>query len=270
MSWLQQIFNNKKPIIAMCHMPPLPGDPRYDNQKGIGYVVQQLRHDIHILQNEGVDALLFSNEFSMPYMLHSELITVAAMAMIIGELKSHIHLPFGIDYMFDTRASVDLAAVTGACFVRGVLSGTYASDFGMWNTGAGDIIRHIYNRRLENKVGVFYSLFPQGATALDNRNFVDIIKSIQFHMFPDAICIPSNILQEFSVNDQLESLNQDEKCAIIIDGGCNPVNISTLLPNADGAIVGTAFKKDGKFENSIDDKCVQNLMAIVKQFSYDN
>ncbi len=30
MSWLESHFNTRKPVIAMCHLRALPGDPGYD------------------------------------------------------------------------------------------------------------------------------------------------------------------------------------------------------------------------------------------------
>ena len=40
MSWMEELFGTAKPIIAMCHLQPLPGDPHYDQEKGIEYVVE--------------------------------------------------------------------------------------------------------------------------------------------------------------------------------------------------------------------------------------
>jgi hypothetical protein len=33
MNWIQELFNTLKPVIAMCHLQALPGDPDYDPQK---------------------------------------------------------------------------------------------------------------------------------------------------------------------------------------------------------------------------------------------
>lgn len=263
MSWLEKTFGNKKPVIAMCHMPPLPGDPEFNIEKGIEPIIMKLRHDLDILQNAGADAILFSNEFSIPYTLNADIITVAAMARIIGELKSAIRVPFGIDYMFDAKASADLAAVTGACFIRGVISGAYASDFGLWNTNAGDTIRHIFNRRMENRLGVFYSVVPQGAASLFQRNIGDMIASVLFHMRPDAICVPAHILENLIANHQTDDFYFKKKTALIVDGGCNHGNIARLLSNSSGAIVGAALKKDGLFENDIEAERVRSLVGIV-------
>ncbi len=35
MSWLNTLFKVNKPIIGMCHLHAFPGDPGYDQQKGM-------------------------------------------------------------------------------------------------------------------------------------------------------------------------------------------------------------------------------------------
>ncbi len=86
-SWLNDLFKVRKPIIAMCHMHAFPGDPGYDAQKGLDWIYSCARRDLLALQEGGVDAILFSNEFSLPYLTKVETITVACMADIIAELK---------------------------------------------------------------------------------------------------------------------------------------------------------------------------------------
>ncbi|MFO7781909.1 MAG: BtpA/SgcQ family protein, partial [Spirochaetia bacterium] len=65
--WTEELFGTKKPIIAMCHLDALPGDPGYDTKGGMEHVVEAARTDLRALQDGGVDAVMFSNEFSLPY-----------------------------------------------------------------------------------------------------------------------------------------------------------------------------------------------------------
>jgi len=58
-NWLKELFGVEKPIIGMCHMMPLPGDPSYDNVKGMRFVYEQAKHDVIALQEGGVDGILF-------------------------------------------------------------------------------------------------------------------------------------------------------------------------------------------------------------------
>ena len=137
MSWLNELFGVNKPIIAMCHMLALPGDPGYDAVKGLDWVLECARRDLHALQDGGVDAVMFSNEASLPYLTTVEPITYVTMARVIGELRREIKVPYGVNVLWDPKASIDLAMATDALFVREIFTGIYASDFGMWNTNCG-------------------------------------------------------------------------------------------------------------------------------------
>jgi predicted TIM-barrel enzyme len=39
-------------------------------------------------------------------------------------------------------ASLDLAMAVDGKFIREIISGVYASDFGLWNTSTGETARH--------------------------------------------------------------------------------------------------------------------------------
>ena len=67
-NWLKELTGTDKAVIAMCHLQPLPGDPYYDKEKGMEYALEAARKDLHALQDGGVDAVMFSNEFSLPYL----------------------------------------------------------------------------------------------------------------------------------------------------------------------------------------------------------
>ena len=53
---------------------------------------------------------------------------------------------------------------------------------------------------------------------------------------------------------------------VLANTGCRPETIENQLSIADGAVVGTTFKVDGKFENEVDESRVKNFMEVVKNF----
>src|SRR5512142_2891729 len=118
MTWLEEVFGVRKPIIAMCHLAAPPGDPGYDADKGLDWVIERARRDLQALQDGGVDAVMFSNEASLPYLTKAEPITYVTMARVIGELRDEICVPYGVNVLWDPKASIDLAMATGALFVR--------------------------------------------------------------------------------------------------------------------------------------------------------
>ncbi|MFA7568032.1 MAG: BtpA/SgcQ family protein, partial [Alkalispirochaeta sp.] len=188
MKWLQEELGTVKPVIAMCHMPALPGDPDYDRVKGVQGVVDFVKRELESLQKGGVDAIMLSNESSLPYLTKVDMITTATMARIIGELKAEIDVPFGVDVLWDGTASIDLAVATGARFVREIFTGVYGSDFGLWNTNCGQVMRHRAAVGGES-VRMLFNIVPEAAAYVGNRTLKDIAKSTVFDARPDGLCV---------------------------------------------------------------------------------
>jgi membrane complex biogenesis BtpA family protein len=266
MTWLKEIIGTEKAIIAMCHFLALPGDPQFDKQRGMNYVIDMARKDLIALQDGGVDAVLFSNEFSLPYLTDVKTETVAAMARIIGELMSEIKIPFGVNVLWDARKSLDLAAATGAKFVREIFTGVYASDFGMWNTNVGETIRHQYAIGAEN-VKLLYNIVPEAAKYLSDREIESIAKSTVFNNRPDALCVSGLTAGTETDSTILKRVKDTVPDTVVLSNtGMRLENFEMQLGIADGAVVGTTFKYNGKFENHVDSERVKVFMDKVKSF----
>ncbi|SHE64478.1 hypothetical protein SAMN05444392_102193 [Seinonella peptonophila] len=266
MSWLKDIIGTEKAIIAMCHLLPLPGDPYYDHEKGMEYVVEMARKDLQALQDGGVDSVLFSNEFSLPYLTDVKTETVAAMGRVIGELMSEIRVPFGVNVLWDAKKSLDLAAATGASFVREIFTGVYASDFGTWDTNVGETIRHQYRLGAEN-VKLLFNIVPEAAKYLADRDIESIAKSTVFNNRPDALCVSGLTAGEETNSQLLKKVKEIvPETVVFANTGVRLNNFRDQLSVADGAVVGTTFKVDGKFENHVDGKRVKEFMDQVRAF----
>lgn len=266
MTWLKDIIGTEKAIIAMCHLLPLPGDPYFNKEKGMEYVVDMARKDLQALQEGGVDAIMFSNEFSLPYLTDVKTETVAAMARIIGELMSEIQVPFGVNVLWDANKSLDLAAATGAKFVREIFTGVYASDFGTWDTNVGETIRHQYRIGAEH-VKLLFNIVPEAAKYLADRDIESIAKSTVFNNRPDALCV-SGLTAGSQTDVQLLGRVKEavQETVVLANTGVRLNNLEEQLSIADGAVVGTTFKFDGEFENHVDVRRVKEFMNKVKVF----
>ena len=266
MTWIEEKFGTRKPIIAMCHFGALPGDPGFDSKGGMKAVVEAARKDMLALQDGGVDAIMFSNEFSLPYLTDVRTETVAAMAYIIGELRAELRIPFGVNVLWDPKKSIDVAMATGAVFVREIFSGVYASDFGTWDTNCGDTVRHQYAIGAQD-VKLLFNIVPEAAKYIQRTDIVEIAKSTVFNCRPDALCV-SGLTAGVSADSQvLRCVKESVPDTIVFaNTGCNVNNICEQLEVADGAVVGTTFKYDGKFENHTDKARVKEFMEVVKKF----
>lgn len=264
MTWIKDLFGVHKPIIAMCHFKALPGDPGYDRDKGLDAIIEAARADLRALQAGGIDAVMFSNEASLPYLTKVEPITLACMARIIAELRPDIRVPYGVNVLWDAAASIDVAMATGALFVREIFTGVYASDFGLWNTDCGVVIRHQHAVGAGH-VRLFFNIVPEAAVYLGERNVADIARSTVFNAQPDALCvsgITAGAETSTSTLKQVKAAVPDTP--VFANTGVRLSNVEEQLAVADGTITATWFKRDGYIWNEVDERRVSDFMKKVR------
>lgn len=270
MLWTKELFGTEKPIIAMLHLDALPGDPRFRYGNAMDRVVEHARADLRALQEGGVDGILISNEFSLPYERHMSFVTPAAMAYVIGVLKSELRVPFGVDCISDGLATIELAAAVNANFVRGTFSGVYVGDGGLYNNDFSQLLRRKAALHLDD-LKMLYFINPESDRNLDTRPLADIAKSTIFKAHPDGLCISANAAGQ-DVDEGLIAAVKEAApdVAVLCNTGCRPDTIARKLAYADAAVVGTYFKENGKLENEklenvrVDAARVKEFMAVVK------
>lgn len=261
---IKEVFGTEQPIIALLHLRALPGDPDYPHGGKMADVIAEARKDLHALQNGGVDGILISNEFSLPYLDHCEMVTPAAMAYIIGVLKDEITVPFGVHVISDADATIELAAAVEAEFVRSVFSGAYVSEIGIRNRNVAETIRRKKALELDDLL-MFYMINAESDGDLSGRDIATIAKALNFKCHPDAMCV-SGIQAGHGVDSALLEIMKTAvpDMPVYANTGCKAENIAEKLTYCDGAFVGTSFKTDGKFENGVDEARVKEFMDIVK------
>lgn len=266
MLWIEEMFHTKKPVIAMLHLDALPGDPMFVPEQGMEAVTAHARQDLRALQQGGVDGILFSNEFSLPYERQMSFITPAAMARVIGELMSEIKVPFGVDCISDGLATLELAAAVGADFVRGTFSGVYVGDGGLYNNDFSKLLRRKAALPLKN-LKMLYFINPESDRNLDTRELKDIAKSTIFKAHPDGLCISASAAGQ-DVDDRLiaEVKQAAPEVAVFCNTGCRLDTVEQKLSTADAAVVGTTFKENGDFFSRVDTARVKAFMDVVTGF----
>lgn len=266
MTWLKETFGVEKPIIAMLHLSALPGDPLYGRDGSMQQVLDFAAADLAALQNGGVDAVLFSNEFSLPYQRAVSHVTTAAMAFVIGSLSQQIRVPFGVDVISDATASIELAAVTGAHFVRGTFTGAYVGDGGIQNTDAAATLRRKADLRLYNLRLLFF-VNQESDVYINDRDIQSITRSVIFKCAPDGLCVSGESAGTEASDDLLVRVKAvSGKVPVFANTGCNAGNIAEKLSICDGACVGTTFKAGGDFNNHVDINRVAEFMQAVRTF----
>lgn len=264
MNRFRTVFGERKPVIAMVHLPPLPGTPLYDAELGVAGIVEAARRDLRALQAADVDAVMFGNENDRPYELEVDTASTATMAYVIGQLRAEIEKPFGVNVLWDPMASVALATATGASFLREILTGTYASDMGPWTPNAGKAMR--YRDRLRRPdVAMLANVSAEFAYSLDRRDLADRARSAVFSSVPDAILVSGAITGEAAAMSDLEAVKAVLPATpVLANTGVRHSTVADVLKVADGCIVGSSLKVDGDTWNPVDAERAAEFMRIVK------
>ena len=261
--WFDDLFKAPKPIIAMAHLPALPGTPRYDRDKGVDHIVEWVARDVAHLVKGGIDAIMFCNEDDRPYVLEAGIEQVATMARVIAETKPS-DIPFGVDFLWDPMAAMAIAHATGGRFVRGVLTGVYESDMGLWSPEAGKLARFRSQIGGEN-IKVFHNVVPEFASPLGSRSAAERATSAVVSSLADVILVSGRMAGAEADLSIIEDVKNSVETPVFVNTGVKPNNVENYLSVGDGAIVGSSLKENGYTWNPVDPKRVEQLMERVRK-----
>ena len=261
-SKFQNVFGAKKPVIGMVHFGALPGTPLFDPALDL---LAAARADLTALQSAGVDAVMFGNENDRPYEFEVDRASTATMATLIGQLKSEISVPFGVNVLWDPMSTVALGAATGAAFVREIFTGTYASDMGLWAPDAGRAMR--YRDRLgRSDMAMLYNVSAEFACSLDQRPLPDRARSAVFSSIPDAVLVSGQITGEAAALSDLEAVKSVlPDTPVLANTGVKHETVADVLKVADGCIVGSSLKVDGDTWNPVDPERAADFMERARK-----
>ena len=252
----------EKTIIGMSHFGPLAGDPHCEGRFSMEKTAQIMLRDVFALQNGGVDAVMFSNEGSRPWMLHNKNHTLCTMAAVLGSVIRELSVPFGVHVIWDAQSTLCLAAATGADFAWEVFGGAYASDYGLWSTQSQAYAELMREWGVAKRVRRLCEVLPEAAVTMDARPLADRISSMSASWPPYAFCIAG---MKPGIPPPIELLNglSGSKAKIFVSTGVRKENAAAYFAAADGAIIGSAFKRDGMLFNEVDEARVHSLIAAI-------
>jgi membrane complex biogenesis BtpA family protein len=235
----RRIFPGTLPVIAMAHVPALPGSPLYDAAAGVQGAIDDVRRDLEILVEEGVDGVLFCNENDRPYLFEAPPVHVAALARIVGELAPE-ECPFGVDYLWDARAALGIATACGAAFMREVVPGVYESDMGLWETDAAGLLRE---RRAygADELCVLMNVAPEFASPLGSRSAAERARSAVVSSLADAILVSGAMAGSVPALDVVRGVAEAVagSAPVVVNTGAKAGHIADFAPVVGGVVGGS-------------------------------
>ena len=260
-----KLFAREKALVGMIHLLPLPGSPRYASS--LEAVIERAVADAKALADGGMDGCLVENSGDVPFAagpVGPE--TVAAMTAAIAEIRRTVKIPCGVNVLKnDPRAALAIAHATGASFVRiTVHAGVVVTGQGIIQGDASGTLR--YRRAIgAERVALWVDFLTKHGAPLTPVDPVQEAKDLVHRELADALVVSGKGTGEAADLELLKTVRKAvPDTPLFVGSGATPETIRTLFEIADGAIIGTAIKRDGKLANPIEPARVERLVRAAR------
>ncbi len=261
---LADILGAPRPLIGMVHLSPLPGSPRWGGS--IAEVVERALADARALEAGGLHALLVENHGDAPFTAgRVDAATVAAMTAVIAEIRRSVRLPLGVNVLKnDAQSGLAVAAATGARFIRvNVHVGAVVGDQGIIQSDAYNTMR--YRRLLDADVKIFADVQAKHGAPLAPVELEQEARDCVSRGLADALVVSGKATGEATPLEDLKRVRSAVRdVPLLVGSGVTPDTVADLLSVADGAIVGTFLKRDGRLGNPVDADRVKRLVEAAR------
>ena len=265
--WIEDIFSVKKPIIGMVHLRPLPGSPFY-SQGSMKKIIQTALEEAKLLEEGGVDGLQVENMWDHPYLRNDEIghETTASLAVCAYAVINTVKIPVGINCHLNGSVQALAACVaSGAQWIRVFeLANTYISNAGIIEASGPKALR--YRRAIGGEnIRIFGDvLVKHGSHFLtSDRDIMEQAHDVEAFK-GDALIITGGATgQEPKISD-IESVRSSVNIPVFVGSGLTSSNIQGFVKVIDGAIVGSEFKEEGKWQNPVSLERTRKFMEKVK------
>ncbi len=252
-----------KAIIAMIHTLPLPGSSSYGGD--MNNIINKAIEELKIYEEAGVDAIMLENMHDVPYIkppLPKN--TVEGMLRIAIEVRKRTNLPVGLQMLEAANLeAITIAAKVNLDFIRAEgFVFAHIGGAGLIEGSAGALLR-LRNQLKADHIKVFADVKKKHcAHALTaDLGIKGMVKQTDFFR-ADGIIITGGFTGEAAKLEDLAEARSATRLPIFIGSGITPENINTYVSTADGFIVGSYFKIDGKWQNPVDPKRVKDLLRV--------
>ncbi|MCI0549187.1 MAG: BtpA/SgcQ family protein [Candidatus Rokubacteria bacterium] len=257
---LAGILGVTKALIGMVHLLPLPGSPRWGGS--IAEVIERALADARALEAGGLHALLVENHGDVPFTPgRVDAATVAAMTAVIAEMRRSVGLPLGVNVLKnDAQSGLAIAAATGATFIRvNVHVGAVVADQGIIESDAHTTLR--YRRLLGADVKIFADVQAKHGAPLAPVELEQEARDCVSRGLADALVVSGKATGEATPLEDVKRVRSAvPDVPLLVGSGVTPDSVAELLSVADGAIVGTFLKRDGRLGNPVDPDRVKLLV----------
>ena len=243
----------RPPLIGVVHAPPLPGSHRYEGSWKT--IVDRVAEDVDAYVQGGVDGVVLENFGDAPFFPgRVPPATIAHMTALAGLIRERTSVPLGLNVLRnDGEAACAIAQAANAQFIRvNVLCGARLTDQGIISGIAHELLRLRHNLQAE-QILIFADVNVKHSAPLAARDLSEEVEETLERGGADAVIITGRASGAPADLKHIECAKRAARSKpVLVGSGVALENIQLLLQHADGLIVGTSLKRDGRIENEVE------------------
>jgi membrane complex biogenesis BtpA family protein len=263
---LESLFPESKPVIGVIHLNALPGTPL--SWLTVDDLTELAVREAQIYRAGGVDGIMIENMHDTPYQrgrVGPEI--VAAMAVIGRAVRTESRLPTGVQVL--AGANIEAMAVAHAANLDYIRAEGYAfahvADEGLIEASAAELLR--YRKMIgADRVQVWADIKKKHSSHAITADvgIGETAAAVEF-MRADALIVTGSVTGEPPRAGDAREAKAHSRLPVLLGSGIDPDNVAEYCAIADGFIIGSAFKTDGQWSNTVELPRVECLMAAIRK-----
>jgi len=256
-----------KPVVGVIHVGALPGTPRASQT--VAALVNLAKQEARIYKDAGVDGIVIENMHDVPY-LRGEVgpEIVAAMTAIAVEVKHECEgLPLGIQIL--AGANIEAMAVAHAAGLDFIRAEGYAyahvADEGLIQSSAAKLLRYrkaIGAERVQVWADIKKKHAAHAITA--DVSLGETAETVEF-MGADCVIVTGSATGKPPRIADIREAKAHCKLPVFLGSGVTENNLREFYAEADGFIIGSAFKMNGLWSNTVDATRITAVSKVIQQ-----
>lgn len=256
------MFSSPKPVIAMVHVGALPGTPA--SRATVRELEAHAATEARMYRDAGVHGIGIENMHDVPYLrggVGPEI--VAAMTIIARAVKEESGLPCGIQILAGANhEAVAVAHAASLAFVR--VEGfafAHVADEGIIESSAASLLR--YRRTIgAEQVQVWADVKKKHAAhAITADVGIGETAAAAEFMRANAVIVTGAVTGAQPHEADIADVRAHCRLPLYLGSGLTSENLARYYSLADGFIVGSFFKKDGRWSETVDPRRVERFMS---------
>lgn len=262
------MFAVAKPVIGTIHVLPLPGAPRYQCQT-MRDIIASAVSDARAYLVGGVTGLIVENEGDIPFRKPERVgpETVAAMTAVTVAIRDAVDVPVGVNCLANAVIqSLAIAKATGGMFVRAnQWANAYVANEGIIEGAAAEALR--FRRLIDGEeIRILADVHVKhGSHAIVADRTLEELTHDTEAFDADVLIATGQRTGDPTRVDEVSAIKSVATRPVIVGSGLTAANAAALMAIADGAIVGSAMKRDGVWWRPVDVDRVTAIMSEVER-----